>query len=65
MIGFIFGDLMHLKLRGWVVGKLVLVNLGLLVLVQQKLVVLDLGPNLAVYLKLRLTLNLVHVVLMH
>jgi hypothetical protein len=42
-----------------------LVNLGLLVLVQQKLVVLDLGPNLAVYLKLRLTLNLVHVVLMH
>jgi hypothetical protein len=42
-----------------------LVNLSLLVLVQQKLVVLDLGPNLTVYLKLRLTLNLVHVVLMH
>ncbi len=65
MFGLGFGDLLHLKLGARVVRlERVLVYLGLLVLIHKELVVLNLGPDLVVYLKLVLALNGVHVVLL-
>ncbi len=56
---------MHLKLGARVVClERVLVDLGLLVLIHKELVVLNLGPDLVVYLKLVCALNGVHVVLL-
>ena len=49
MFGLGFGDLLHLELGARVVRlERVLVDLGLLVLIQKELAVLDLGPDLVV-----------------
>lgn len=56
--------MLHLELLAGVVSEVALVHLGLLILVNQELVALDLCAHLIVHLQLILTLESVHVLLM-